>query len=63
MKNTTNVAKALKALGITSQEDLEIHIQNELKYMVAEGLAVQLPDGKYRLKTPEENQKEIEELK
>jgi hypothetical protein len=62
MKNTQKVAKALKALGITSQEELEIHIQNELNYMVAEGLAVQLPNGNYRLKTAEENQKELDEL-
>jgi hypothetical protein len=54
------IAKALKALGITSQEEMEDYIQNELNYMVEEGLAVQLPNGNYRLKTSEENQKELD---
>ena len=63
MKNTTKVAKALKALGITSQEELETHIQNELKYLVEEGFVIELPNGNFRMKTPEELQEEIEEIK
>lgn len=63
MKNTTKVAKALKALGITSQEELETHIQNELKYLVEEGFAIELPNGNFRMKTQEELQEEIEEIK
>ena len=63
MKNKAKQTKeAFEALGINSQEALENEIQLQLNYLIQEGFAVELPNGKFRLKTQEELQEEIEEI-
>ena len=55
--------EAFKALGIDSQEALENEIQLQLKYLVEEGFAIELPNGKFRMKTQQELEEEIEAIK
>ena len=62
-KKTKKTAETFEALGIDSQEALEQEIQLQIKYLVEEGFAVELPNGNFRMKTQEELQKEVEELK
>ena len=60
--NTKQTKEAFKALGIDSPEALENEIQLQLKYLVEEGFAIELPNGKFRMKTKEELQEEVEEI-
>jgi hypothetical protein len=61
MKNK-KTTEAFEALGINSQEALEQEIQLQLNYLVEEGFAIELPNGKFRMKTQQELQEEILEL-
>jgi len=64
MKNKDKqTLEAFKALGIDSQEALENEIQLQLKYLVEEGFAIELPNGKFRMKTQQELEEEIEAIK
>lgn len=60
--NTKQTKEAFKALGIDSPEALENEIQLQLNYLVEEGFAIELPNGKFRMKTKEELQEEVEEI-
>lgn len=62
-KNTKKTAETFEALGIDSQEALEQEIQLQLKYLVEEGFAIELPNGNFRMKTQEELEEEIEAIK
>lgn len=62
-KNTKKTIETFEALGIDSQEALEQEIQLQLKYLVEEGFAIELPNGNFRLKTQEELEEEIEQIK
>lgn len=62
-KKTKKTVETFEALGIDSQEALEQEIQLQIKYLVEEGFAVELPNGNFRMKTQEELQKEVEEIK
>lgn len=62
-KKTKQTEEAFEALGIDSQEALEQEIQLQLKYLVEEGFAIELPNGKFRTKTQEELQEELDLLK
>jgi len=61
-KNNKKTLEAFEALGIDSQEALEQEIQLQLKYLVEEGFAIELPNGNFRMKTPEELQEEVAEI-
>lgn len=61
-KNNKKTLETFEALGINSQEALEQEIQLQLKYLVEEGFAIELPNGNFRMKTQEELQEEIEEI-
>ena len=61
-KHAKKTLETFEALGINSQEDLEQEIQLQLKYLVEEGFAIELPNGNFRMKTQEELQEEIEEI-
>lgn len=64
MKNKDKqTLEAFEALGINSQEALEKEIQLQINYLIQEGFAVELPNGNFRLKTKEELQEEVEEIK
>ena len=62
-KHAKQTLETFEALGINSQEALEQEIQLQLKYLVEEGFAIELPNGNFRMKTQEELQEEIEEIK
>ena len=62
-KRAKQTLETFEALGINSQEALEQEIHLQLKYLVEEGFAIELPNGNFRMKTPEELQEEIEEIK
>ena len=61
-KKTKKTVETFEALGIDSQEALEQEIQLQIKYLVEEGFAVELPNGNFRMKTQKELQKEVEEI-
>lgn len=62
-KNAKKTIETFEALGIDSQEALEQEIQLQLKYLVEEGFAIELPNGNFRMKTQEELEEEIEAIK
>ena len=45
-----------------SQEQLEQYIENYCEYLVEEGVAVRMENGRYRMKTEEEIEKEIQDI-
>ena len=58
----TKLQKELKAKGIDTQEKLERYIQAQLDYQVAEGIAVRMENGNYRLKTEKELKQDLESI-
>lgn len=62
MKKTKQTKEVFEALGINSQEALEQEIQLQINYLIEEGFAIELPNGKFRMKTQEELQEEVEEI-
>ena len=60
--NTKQTKEVFEALGINSQEALESEIQLQINYLIQEGFAIELPNGKFRMKTREELEEEIAEL-
>lgn len=58
----TKLQKELKAKGIDTQEKLEQYIQAQLDYQVAEGIAVRMENGNYRLKTKKELKQDLESI-
>jgi hypothetical protein len=57
MKKKTQ--EAFKSLNINSQKDLEQEIQSQLNYLVSEGFVIELPNGKFRMKSQKELQSEL----
>lgn len=54
MKKIKQTKEAFHALGIDSLEALKNEIQLQINYLIEEGFAIELPNGKFRMKTQEE---------
>jgi hypothetical protein len=46
---------------VDSKEEIEEQVKRALDYLIAEGMVVE-EDGLYRMKTPEEQEEELEAL-
>lgn len=62
MKKIKQMKEAFQALEIDSPEALKNEIQLQINYLIEEGFAIELPNGKFRMKTQEELQEEVQEI-
>lgn len=62
MKKIKQTKEAFQALEIDSLEALKNEIQLQINYLIEEGFAIELPNGKFRMKTQEELQEEVREI-